>query len=682
MTRLTNRKKTLLVASIALSGVIAGCSSDSDYSFDSSKTAQQKKASVSVAFDPSNGVLPFPNDLLFAGTEDLTLNIPGVADANDYSDPTVALNSLDGFSTIEPIVADFTHAAGEEPVTLIDASTVVLGDTVRVFEVTRLPTGALTEVLGELGAQQVAVQMIPTDVTSDTPLNGSTLAIVPIVPLKESSTYMIVITNGVQDEQGRAVTRGGVYGLAAGSDPLEDPLAAQLQAAVQNTLALASSQGIDPNTVVMSWSVTTQSITPVLQQLANTTEASAPQLVATGQDSPGGAADIYAGVINVPYYLDVPTEENPVAPLNTFFTNASGSFLTPVDSVPVVKSTQTIPVLMSKPKGTPASGRWPIAIFQHGITRNRGDMLAVADSMALAGYAVIAIDFPMHGILEGDPLLGALRQAGSERLFDVDFVNNDTSATGPDGQPDASGTHFYNLRNLLNTRANIRQAVSDLLTLSASVGTLDDIDADRKAFIGHSLGAIVGTTFVANDPSIVTASMVAGGGGLSRLLAASPAFGEAIKNGLASAGVDIDSAQGNQFLNAAQTVVDSVDPSNHAAAAAGNALVHVVQINNDRVVINNLQGFPSVGTEALARNMGLLQPTSADTAGSVFVKFNTGAHGSLLTPADTDDSDEGTPLDISDEDLAAVFAELQGQISNFAATQALKIGNPAVIATE
>ena len=51
-----------------------------------------------VGFDPSHSVIPFPNNLLFAGTTDLTLNIPVAAGAPDAM-PKQAMNAQDGFST-------------------------------------------------------------------------------------------------------------------------------------------------------------------------------------------------------------------------------------------------------------------------------------------------------------------------------------------------------------------------------------------------------------------------------------------------------------------------------------------------------------------------------------------------------------------------------------------------------
>src|SRR3569832_2052689 len=64
-------------------------------------------AVITARFDPSNAVVPFPTNLLLSGTTDLTLNIP-VANPTNYGDPAVALNALDGFSTVAPWSATFS----------------------------------------------------------------------------------------------------------------------------------------------------------------------------------------------------------------------------------------------------------------------------------------------------------------------------------------------------------------------------------------------------------------------------------------------------------------------------------------------------------------------------------------------------------------------------------------------
>src|SRR5580765_654119 len=64
-------------------------------------------AVITSRFDPSNAVVPFPTNLLLQGTTDLTLNIP-VANPANYGDPAVAMNALDGFSTIAPWSTTFS----------------------------------------------------------------------------------------------------------------------------------------------------------------------------------------------------------------------------------------------------------------------------------------------------------------------------------------------------------------------------------------------------------------------------------------------------------------------------------------------------------------------------------------------------------------------------------------------
>ncbi len=681
----------LLAVVVTTGGLAAGCSSDSDYNFEASEAAQVASVTAPIgSYDPANGILPLPNDLLFTGSQDGTLNIPGIDDT-DFANPRAAINALDGWSTIEPIVADFSQtfagsfglAAQGEPAELLDAASVAIQDSVRVFEVTRSETGLVTGVVAELDATQAFAAPIPADPT--TSANGSQLAVFPVQPLKGATTYMVLVTNGVTNASGTPLARGLTFNAVASPDPIdpaENPAGAGLQAAVRSMLNAASGADVNEDSVVLAWTFTTQNTKDVLQALEDAAVSSPIGMVNTQLTTaiiPGspGAADIYAGAMSLPYYLEPPSAENPIAPLQTFMMNESGSFLTPLDSTPVMTSMVTIPVLMTVPNGSeaPETG-WPVAIFQHGITRSRADALAIADAMASAGYATIAIDIPMHGISPDDPSLAGLRSAGiSERHFDVDYVSNTTGAPGPDGSVDGSGTHFYNLGNLLNTRANNRQAIADLFSLSASIGNIQGVSVNpaEKVYIGHSLGAIIGTSFLAFDDTVNRASLAFGGGGLPRILANSPAFGPAIAAGLAAGGIDINSADGNAFLNAAQTVVDSIDPINHASDAGQNTTVHMMQINGDSVVINNLPGFPLVGTEPLARTMGLAQ-VSETTQSSGFVKFSTGYHGSLLNPADTnleDDIDAATAL--------AVFQELQAQVASFAASGAIVIGNAELI---
>jgi len=643
---------------------------------------------IEAIFNPASGdptQVPIPTNLFLSGTTDLTMNIP-VADPSDYSDPLVALNALDGFSTVAPWSTNFSV-----PV----ASDSVGPDSVKVFEVTLSgPGGGVVEVNSALtfNVDYVAAA------------NGSSVAIVPIKPLKQLTSYMAVITNGIEDTDGNAATPSQTYYLSKRTSPLidedkhsTDPL---LDDATANALeplrlltnsqeAAAASQGVNPADIVLSWTMSTQSITPVLSAVKDISGPGQSTLAPTGMNTTAvggfGLADIYIGVMNSPYYLTAPSASNPVAPLNEFWKAAPGGYVGPFSSlnldptsthltlanpIPVPTSSLNLPVLMTVPNENsghtkPAEG-WPVMIFQHGITRNRTDMLAVADTMASIGYAVVSIDLALHGVTDTtNPFyIGNTPFAGiaSERTFDVDYVNNTTGAPGPDGVTDSSGSHFINLANLLVSRDNTRQGIADLFTLTETIPFMDidgdaagDFNEGNITFAGQSLGAITGASYLAFAPNVQSAVLSAPGGGIAGLLIGSPTFGPRIIAGLAASGVEQGSTAFNLFVLATQTAIDAADPINMGdlASLQNNVLVH--EIIGDDVVTNRVPGSPLSGTEPLIAAMGLttysesaFNPEGLDGV----VRFTEGNHGSLLSP----------------EASAAATAEMQGQMAAFQAT--------------
>jgi len=624
-------------------------------------------AVLTANFDPSNAVIPFPTNLLLSGTDDLSLNIP-VADPTNFGDPSVALSALDGFSTIEPWATSFSAN--------VDPNTVIPGDTVRVFEVELSgPGGGVTGILNELTplTEFVAVS------------TGAGIAILPTKPLKQITSYMAVITNGITDGVGNVATPDQTYFLAKRTSPLvdangnsTDPLLPDASAQALEPLRqltnsqefAAASVGITSSRIVLSWVMTTQSITPVLMATKAISGPGASTLVPTGLNTSAaggaGAADIWVGTQSSPYYLSAPSAQNPIAPLNSFWKAAPGAYVPPFNTFglnpastnltfanpfPVATGVQTYPVIMTLPNANsgqvkPESG-WPIVIFQHGITRNRTDMLAVADTLALIGYAVISQDLPLHGItdptspfyVENDPRLAPF---AIERTFDLDIADNATGAPGPDGVIDSSGSYTINLTNLLVSRDNIRQGVADLFTLTASIPTMDydgddvpDFDGSNIAFVSQSLGSITGTVFLGLEPNINTAVLSVPGGGIARFLNASPSFGPRIRAGLAAAGVLEGTPDFDSFLLATQTVIDSADPINFGVltATTNNVLLH--EVIDELVIPNAVSGAPLSGTDPLIKAMGLpiISSTSVNSSGvDAAVRFTAGDHGSLLSP--------------------------------------------------
>jgi pimeloyl-ACP methyl ester carboxylesterase len=310
-------------------------------------------------------------------------------------------------------------------------------------------------------------------------------------------------------------------------------------------------------------------------------------------------------------------------------------------------------------------------VFQHGITGNRTNALALADSFADACFIVAAIDQPLHGITNpANPLY----MGGIERTFNADVSNNATLAPGPDGIVDTSGQNTINLASALTSRDNLRQAEVDLMAFTKSVANLDidgggpDVDPTRIHFVGHSLGAMVGGVHVQNSPLTRTATLANPGGVISKLLLDSKSFGPLVRAGLASFGlVDNSTLFNNRVLRDTQTVIDSADPINHICACAAKQPVQLIEVVDDFTV-------PNSATERLvtAGNMKRLTtagPHPVTASAPVWVKFSTGSHSSLLDP-------NAQPV----PSLAATI-EMQSQVVQFAAS-ATAPGGPFVVFTD
>lgn len=666
---------------IAVAVALAGCESEPN------TTLQDNIDSGNIStFDPSNGVLPFPNDLLFQGSTDGTLNIP-VDDPLDLADPQVALNGMDGFSTVAPFSTGFAGA--------IDPATVTPA-TVRVFEVglSTVPGGA---VVGHNSELAFGVDFV----ASVSSLDDSSLVIVPLKPLKADTSYQVVITNGLMSAKGNAILPSTTYALAkrttsiftlpdgprVATDPAlltftDERLASlerlrELVSVSEATVVTNASPALAVEEIILSWSFTTQSIIDVLQRVETEVIAAAPAAVFNPTPVPGTGvmADVYVGQLNVPYYLTAAASATDPAPLASFWKFSDGSDLSYITGklTPAATSTQTIPVLLTTPAGG-CGGTCPVIIYQHGITTSRGTLLAIADAMAAAGFAVIGIDLPLHGITgnETDGTQALKDTVNGERTFDLDLVQQDADgnivAQGGDGTIDTSGSHFINLTNLQNSRDNFRQAVSDLVALRFALAAIDfngaaadgDLDTSDVKFIGHSLGGMVGLTFLAIDTQGMGDAVIAmSGGGIAKLLDGSARFGPSIAAGLAASGVVKGTADFESFLGVAQTAIDSGDPINHTAMAAtgrGILFYEVVGgggVPSDLVIPNRVPDAndmantipgPLSGTDPLVSvdadiinpGLGLTQAGAAGLAGPNalgLIRFNSGDHGSLLSPA-------------------------------------------------
>ncbi|MDX8390702.1 MAG: hypothetical protein R8M38_09450 [Mariprofundaceae bacterium] len=644
-------------------------------------------AEFDLASDPK--IIPFPNNILFAGTLDGTLNIPlGADEDTSTANPKVAMNTLDGFSTVAPIVSTYYAA--------VDPTTVVSGSTARVFEVIVDP--ATTAVVGLVGELTAGVDYIA--LINPAEPEQRTLIVKPLKPLKSNSQYMVVLTNGVASSQGLPTSASPLFTLLMGTTPLLDaegnassPLLkdktveelTQLEGLRQLTnamLAVAGAGGVNTADITLLWSFKTQTLGKVLADIrANGINNPPPATDMIGIDaipsaetgnlgrmdaatfvaSKGLPPELFAdvgsvviGAVNLPYYLDDNTI-NPLGPLVGAFAIDSSTGL------PTVNSTQTAPFLMTTPNTTAPAGGWPVIIFQHGFLRDKGVLLGIANTLAKTGFAAIAIDAVMHG----------------DRTFDVDFVTEvPDEATGdptvtanePDGLPDSSGRHYLNLAQLLTFRDNVRQSVADLhqLTRILEVQALDVVDNATGApgadglqdiqnanfmFVGHSNGGILGTVYLANEPTVTTAVLANPGGGYADIGRNSEEVSPLVNAALAAQGVLPGMPDYESFFVATQTIADDGDPINYGTATDGKDIL-LLKTTPDAVV-------PNSATDALTAALGLPQVGNATGnnghVGSAFVNFVAGDHGSFL----------GTPASL------AATIEMQTETATFLGSAAL-----------
>ncbi|MFK7890112.1 MAG: Ig-like domain-containing protein [Granulosicoccus sp.] len=646
--------------------------------------------------DTADQVLPFPYNLAFLDSTDGTINIalqPG--DDRSTENPVVALNQMNGFATSAAITTEFSKQ--------VDPATLIIGETIRIFEIE--PTTG-TAVPGQLNSSLEIRDPALIDVSQDDGL----LRLAPTRPLKPDTGYLVALTTGIADFEERSLQASEIYDLLKEDNVLVNETLEQLRQDTGKNIRALRALGISSDELALSWVFKTQSVRDPIQAVKNISSQSTLFLISgaltTADVDAGianfsfdGHADIWVGALQVPYYQtaliddDTSTEANTTSDdvLNSFWRNASGK---PVgwentsgapDYTPVATSTVRIPVLLTVPNETagvfgeqmPPEG-WPTTIFAHGFGRSRSDALALADTMARAGRALIAIDMPLHGVPDDDSGLHASENPYNpqERTFELDLIDNTTSGTDdivyePDGIVDPSGTHFINAANLANLRDNLRQSIADLFTLRASIGFEAaqgvKLDPNNVSFVGHSYGAIAGIPVLAYDSaSYSAASLVNVGGGFGQLLADSGEFGPPLNNVLAEQGRVPGTAEYEEFLTLMQTLVESTDPVNYADSVASALPIHVIEVFGDRVLSNDVDGAPLSGSSVLIDllNLPMIDSTTS-TSGAV--RFIEGEHASFLDPSSNPDATD----------------EMQNQVAGFALSRGsdLPVLNRSVIET-
>ncbi len=672
-----------------------------------------------IAFNPAadEPVLPLPSDFLFSGTMDGTLETPDETSARaagiaiDLSNPGAALGAADGWSTQMPMQISVDLASGAS----LDTASVG-PDSVLLVE-----TNCGLGLRGCTSFSQVPYG--PGGYVAVASETG-TINLVPLVPLKPKTNYLVALTNDLLDSRGEALAPSVLYAEVTRDSAevdIQNESLASLQDAINGYEQLVSAAtGVSPDDMIFASSWTTVSAGDAILATAQTVTAAmsprvqriAPHPVfrTTADFSPllAGVADVYRARVVLPYFLADSTDVQPRAALTERFRASCDNgvllsqadpaqlagltpganatlcralgladfgldeerYVTRYNPVPETRTLKTLDVIMTVPNNLSGqAGPFPLVMYQHGIASSKETLMAFADALALAGYAGIAIDLPLHG----------------SRGFDLDGDGTDEINAST-----VNVTHFMNFEHLLTGRDNLRQSFLDMLGLRMAIANgftfslgVDiserDFDRSRLDFVGMSLGAMTGTVAVslasALGMPVDSAAMIVTGGGIVPLLFSSQRFGSLIERSvLEGAGLDTQSADPasaaavlGQFAFAAQTIVDTADPNNFAAGlAAGVTPVYMSQVNGDAVVPNqsDFGGLMFGGTEPLRLLMGLEQRSFGDApAADGFVRFTEGSHSSFLSPVAS----------------GAATTEMQTQVVTFLAADVVDVTDAGVV---
>lgn len=286
-----------------------------------------------------------------------------------------------------------------------------------------------------------------------------------------------------------------------------------------------------------------------------------------------------------------------------------------------------------------------------------------------------------------------LFQSMHERTYYLDLLDeNGNAVEGGDGKVDPSGSHFLVPDQPLVQRDMMRQGALDLATLSfylreglfadtcvdaglfngitgtgcAETRLPEQLNTDEIHYVGHSVGNIVASPFLTRDASIKSVTMLAPTGGIMRTLENSPTIGPQLAEGLADAGLEPGKEDYYRFFNVVQSVLNGVEPLNHAPAigkgADGDRPVYMAQVvgndgsdgtatpsDADLVLPPSVDGSPTAGSTPLAEAMGLSHgPTGQDTTigdgqspVQTRVSFRYGDHSSFLLPLSEADEPAG-----------------------------------------
>lgn len=417
--------------------------------------------------------LPFPNDIRRddAGHPMISDYPRPVGIVGTYVD---AIASLDGFGVNNAIFTRYTEPL--DPTSLPVDAAASLEPAASVYLVDIDPDSA------HRGERQPLRFRFQTFTGFTIGSNWLSALPYPGFPLREQTTYALVVTTRLHDLKDWPVARDDDFAAMAGSGALTGELARARDRYAPLWSWLDEPGGDERADVVSAAVFTTQSVTGIMGQLREVVRALPPVV----------ARDVVRRDAMVPFAWYEGTFDAPNFQTGNVPYRSGGDIVLGDDGLPVVQRTEALRFAFTLPEGTMPEAGWPVVIYAHGTGGDFESFVrdGTAARMAEQGLATISIDQVLHG------------------------------PRNPGGDPEVD---FFNFQNPIAGRNNpIQGAVDDFSVVRLIEGfervetepaRTIGFDTSKISFFGHSQGGLTGPPFLAYEPR-VRGAVLSGAGGL------------------------------------------------------------------------------------------------------------------------------------------------------------------------
>jgi dienelactone hydrolase len=228
----------------------------------------------------------------------------------------------------------------------------------------------------------------------------------------------------------------------------------------------------------------------------------------------------------------------------------------------------------------------PVVVYGHGMNSRRSEGRLAAERLAALGVAVVAVDAVSHGEhpTADDPDLAGVRFLG------LDLSAFSFDAPGLRGQFDQTAVDRLQLLELLRSSPDM------------DGDGLDDFRPERMAYLGVSLGGMLGSSLLTLDDGLEAGALVVAGGHLATF-ATDTELTELVLPLLEALLGGKDAV--SRFLLVAQAAIDGSDPSVYGAHLLHDRLTGEVGPHLLLPVAMQDAIVPPETSKALARSLGL-----------------------------------------------------------------------------